>query len=278
MRRVAPLVFVAAIGAVALYDGIRGRADDPLAHRLGAAGVTGTLYVSDPACRLIAVRLPALSEVSAPRVRACRFAISPSYAGRSSWYPWRSPGALAARSSPDGAVDVAPTIGDPVRFIRGHAPAWRPDGDFTYLRAGEVVRFPPHGRAETGVAQASIESALGVGPSALSWDGSGRAVIAGGRSVAVFADGASAAIAALDRPVTDVQAARDGRIAAVGGGSVVILDARLRTVRRLTGDAAAWSPDGRWLAVVERGTVTLVEASGPRSISLPLAARAVAWR
>jgi hypothetical protein len=80
-----------------------------------------------------------------------------------------------------------------------------------------------------------------------------------------------------------VTSRRDGRALIVeraDGRAVVLLDRRLRVLATRDARAAAWSPDGRKLALATGDHVLFVDASSGRSVAPPLEldAVALAWR
>ena len=137
------------IGVLASVDAFRGGAEGPRrepaapqesttttteraptpAETLSAAGVTGTLYFTlsvDEGCVLHTLVLPGLDDGGAFLLDRCEFDVSPQ-------------GNIVTGSScPGGVVEVGPAGGAAQR-LRGCAPAWRPDGELTFIRGGDVV-------------------------------------------------------------------------------------------------------------------------------------------
>ncbi|HEV8686677.1 MAG TPA: hypothetical protein VGQ84_05335 [Gaiellaceae bacterium] len=285
MARLANLllvVFLAAIAVAGLADALR---------KDGHHGLRGTLYYANAQCRLAAVSLPTLAAVAAPALHACDFAVSPAGSRASSWSIWGGGEPLVASCVGNGVqIDSArgPTLG----LIGGCAPAWGPQGELTFVRQGNVVAFPLHGRARVVLPRDWLRRALGLGPEAeavsAAWTGPrGLAVVVrAGAADDVVALFAGTRLVASARP-----GGRLGRVTSRGDGgallveradhgAVVLLDSRLRLLATRNARAAAWSPDGRRLAVATGDRVLVVDASSGRSVAPPLEldAVALAWR
>ena len=137
------------IGVLASVDAFRGGADRPRpepaappesttttteraptpAETLSAAGVTGTLYFTlsvDEGCVLHTRLLPGLDDGGAFLLDRCEFDVSPQG------------NIVTGAPCPGGVMEVGPASGVPDR-LRGCAPAWRPDGELTFIRDGDVV-------------------------------------------------------------------------------------------------------------------------------------------
>lgn len=273
--------FLAAIGVAALGDALRRDRHD---------GLRGTLYYADPQCRVGAVRLPTLVPVAAPALHSCDFAVSPKGSQASSWSLWRDEALLASCAGDGVQIDTA--RGPTLALIGGCAPAWGPRGELMFVRRGAVVAFPLHGRARVVLPRDWLRRALGLDPAAAAvsaaWAGSrGLAVVvrtgAADDVVALFA---GSRLVTSSRPggrLGRVTSRRDGRALIVeraGRREIVLLDGDLGVLATRTARAAAWSPDGRRLALARGSRVLVLDASGRRSIAPPLdlAAVALAWR
>jgi WD40-like Beta Propeller Repeat len=259
----------------------------PLAARLEDAGLRGTLLVTTTGCRLAEVPLPRLAPMRDRDVRACSPAVSPRRPAQSGWSIWRRPELLVAYCSGRG-IDVAAPGGPTVRFVRGCAPAWRPDGTLTYVRRGEATHFPRAGRAEVVLGRYELtrdfpgERRASVLELAWATDERAYAVLdldPGNRRVlAVYQRGRLAATRRVPPGARGLEVAANGRNALLvdpllvvpGGGAPLSLGGRA--------EGGSWSPDGRWVALARGDRVDLVETRGRRRISLPLVAHSVAWR
>jgi hypothetical protein len=99
------------------------------AEVLSASGVSGTLYFTlqaDEGCILHILRLPGLDDAGAFLLDTCEFDVSPQG------------NVVTGSACPGKVVEVRPVGGVPQR-LRGCAPAWRPDGELTLVRNGNVV-------------------------------------------------------------------------------------------------------------------------------------------
>lgn len=299
-------LFLAAIAAAAIADAVR-RDSEPAVHRraaatalprtqaavegLRAAGVRGTLYYADASCRIGAVRLPTLEPAAAPRLHACGFVVSPAGSEASSWSIWNRAEPLVA-SCRAGGVEIASPRGSVLALVGGCGPAWGPRGELTFIRRGDVVAFPLHGRARVVLARDWLRRALRlrrpVAAVSVAWAGRrGLAVVVRTRSaddiVALFA---GSRLVAHSRPgghLAGVTTRRDGRALIVeqpGRRGLVLLDAGLRVTDTRHARAAAWSPDGRRLAVAQGSRLLILDAGSRRLLAPPLRLEAVAlsWR
>jgi hypothetical protein len=115
-------------------------------RRLRAAGVTGTLFMTDEDCRLRALSLPTLRWVLDSNAQGvqCEFTVAPDsrrvvrFGGGTSWSP---DGRTSAVCDSNRVVLIGRT-GQEVGRERGYcAPAWRPDGTLTAAGLGTLVTF-----------------------------------------------------------------------------------------------------------------------------------------
>jgi hypothetical protein len=278
------VVFLAAVAAAGIVDALR--REPPPAH-----GLHGTLFYADPQCRVRGVRLPTLATVPAPRARTCDFAVSPAGSQASSWSIWGGAEPLVASCAHDG-VEIESPGGPALTFVGGCAPAWGPSGELTFVRHGDVVAFPLHGRARVVLPGEWLRRKLGLDGVAevvsAAWTGSR------GLAVVIRTDDTDDLVALFDgtRPVAGarpggrlgrVTARADGRALIVGrenGRGVVLLDGRLRVRSRRDVRAAAWSPDGSRLALATAAHVLVFDTATGRRVTEPLRLNAVAlaWR
>ncbi len=106
-------------------------AEDDLSGRLAEAGVAGLLYLAgrdEEGCELWIVRLPSAVLESGFRIPSCRFAVSPE-------------GVIATGSECSGTQLGAlwTATGVLLEQFAGCAPAWKPSGELTFVRAGNVM-------------------------------------------------------------------------------------------------------------------------------------------
>ena len=284
-----------------------------IASRLRQEEIAGRLVYTDERCELRAVRLPELDDAGPLRSRdvGCSFSLSPD--GRRI----ASPGAAWSPDSRRLAIcrgsEVFVTVGseraDSAVRHAGCVPAWRPDGVLTLVRDGELVEAG--GRRV--VPRAAIQSAARAHPFApdppqlrIDYDIADVAWLTA-RRVAVLLSIVFTSAGREFEPQTHLALFDGARV--VGSESAVgltwtridaansavalrpgwLVDGRARRLYPLVGtglagaDAVAVSPDGLWVAIGLRGRVTLLSiralrAGRFRSVSLPFAARDLAWR
>ena len=279
-----------------------------IANRLRQEGIRGRLLYTDESCGLRSIALPDLEPAPTPGVRGlgCGFSASPDgtrvATPGAAWSPDSRRVAVCRGSAV--VVSVATERAPEIERHEGCRPAWRPDGVLTLVRDGEVV----NAGGRRVVTATAIEAAVRRNPVApdasdtpidyevvdLAWLTSRRVALLleigflAGTHVVFFEDardvGRQGGVA---EDGTRLDASRDGGFVAVRPG--VLLDAEGRRLYPLPGlgtrgaDAVAVSPDGLWVAVGLRGRVTLLSipalrAGRIRSVTLPFAARDVAWR
>jgi hypothetical protein len=303
MRRWATWLLVgglAALGAVAVADALRGspksESQAPTIsvaliprNEPAASAISGVLYYSsaNDGCRLDGIRLPDLESTPAPEIRSCRFSMSPN--GRTALpgdEAWSPDGQFFARQRGELLELVSTTSGGAARFP-GHAPAFKPDGTFTYVRGNTVVEcrsselIPPCGKS---VAR------FGGGPVLeLAWLSNERMAVITKPSewvLTIRERSLRTSTLGFGRPLTDLQVSPRGSFVAVraeGRGGLLVL--------RPNGLAAGlppftnprsitWSPDERWTAIATARSVFVfrTNASEARIRRLPIVARGLAWR
>ena len=277
----------------------------------------GVLYFSAPQddCRLHAVELPRLASAPPPKLRSCKFSLS---ADGSAAVPgdavWSPGGKLYAREAA-GTIELgSPSSRGPLR-LPGRAPAFMPDGTFTYVRGeAEVVRWigdcPPRTRIFTLpgdnatarcrlplVAERDLRRLLPDDPgdpvaiNDLAWLEAGRLAIVveldrGTSEVTAIIEPSGRATVAQRYPGTGhrIEASPQGAFYALWRGTTLlgVGDARgeaivLPPVGSVR--AVAWSPDDRWAAVATEFSVFVFRASEADAVRrLPILARDLAWR
>jgi hypothetical protein len=304
MRRWATWLLVgglAALSAVAVADALRGepttrKADSPTIsvaliprNEPAASAISGVLYYSaeNDECRLNGIRLPGLENAPPPKLRSCRFSISPTGANAlPGSAAWSRDGRFFAREM--GAVvefnSIATESG--VR-LRGHAPAFKPDGTFTYARGNDIVECPreePISPCRKVVARFGDWSVL-----ELAWLTNSRMAVIARPSdyVLVIREGRlRVSVPGWGRPVTDLEASPQGSFVAVrarGREGLIVFGADGRTVSLppfADTHSITWSPDERWTAVATRRSVFIFRTNTgeARVRRLPIVARELAWR
>jgi hypothetical protein len=279
-----------------------------LSSRLEAAGARGLLYVGAEEggeCVLRAVRLPSLVVESTFEVTDCRFAVAPD-------------GAVASGSDCSGTSALATFDGAVVDLFDGCAPAWKPDGELTFVRDGEVMTVPRSctrsidACAEVALSRKDIRAAfveLGRDPPSrevvreIAWLDDTRLGAVVRRTVGSGGDRRTLDFVVVfegraflgplefgNRRLSDLTVNRPARRFFAAGDliqGVFELDDRGRYVETLTVpqgipevSAVAFSPDGTWGAVAGRETVVVFRAGDPpgRAFQLPFEAESLAWR
>jgi hypothetical protein len=284
-----------------------------IADRLRHEGIGGRLLYTDDSCTLRAVSLPDLESAATPGVRAlgCSFSASPdgerAAAPGAAWSPDSRRVALCRASAV--VVSVASERAPAVERHDGCTPAWRPDGVLTFVRESEVVdvsgsRIVTSRAIEVAARRHLIapdppELAISYEIVDVAWLSARRLALllrltftSAGREfdpemqVAIFEDGG---VVGTEDGLGDTWTRLDGRNGLVAVRPGVLIDARGRRLYPVPGtgiggaNAVAVAPDGRWVAVGLRGRVTLLSipalrAGRFRSVSLPFAARDLAWR
>lgn len=287
------------LGVVAAVDALRG--DDREPERVGAvattspaadlrrAGVTGLLYFSvrsEGGCRLRALALPGLQDAASFDLEWCRFDISPE-------------GTVASGppcGGRGGDVDVFGTPEEPPATFAGCAPAWKLNGDLTFIRHGDVVT--PTDVLVRDVARFA-RHALSAGRlfvAQLAWLTDTRLAVAVSTQlrpivVVVVEEGRAVSEPFLVNALARLQVRRSTQEILVGGGGagIEVFDRRgnfLSATRFPFGSiaAVAFSPDERWFALARPGNVCIYPEIEPPPrerfpvACLPFDAVDLAWR
>jgi hypothetical protein len=144
---------LAALGAVAAADALRGGETRvvaperpgqrrPSAPEETATGPNGVLYYSNAAggCRLVGVSLPELGNAPPPTLRSCQFSLSPDgLTALPGGLTWSTRGLYARKR--DGRIELGSPASSRTLAVRGRAPAFKPDGTFTYARGEAVIAW-----------------------------------------------------------------------------------------------------------------------------------------
>lgn len=266
---------------------------DELERRLRAAGVAGTLFVTDADCRLRALSLPALNWLldSGSEGDECEFTVAPDsrhvvrFGGGVAWSP---NGRTSASCGGDSAV-VHGRTGQELYEVVGYcAPAWKPDGTFTLARGGTLVVFRPPCKEGQRVcehvllSEADLAPVLRRGSTALRslqapvirqaiWLSRGRvALVIRARDrtqpgstfdlLAIFDGRRLVGEPLVNLRFDELVASPSRRYLAVHGSSsrgLSFVDADGSLLARnplASGHHAVWSPDERWTAVATGGS------------------------
>jgi hypothetical protein len=331
---------LAALVAVALVDALRDSAEpkppaetgsapgrarapwledaDALAARLRRNRVTGTLYLSADRCldgtprRLRALSLPELELSDGPLSQTCSFTVSAdgaAAAGREAVWSPQDP-LFAAATGPNGLALIDP--GQPGQLeLEGSAPAFKPDGTFTYLSDGDLVEWtsdcaaakevvPPSSPGpdfgpvclRTVVTAAELASALPPhvmlrSVEALAWPSDSlltTVLEAGDRMWLAAFENSTLVRQAVPyvRGAETVRADPSGTyVGILANGSVEVYDRDGGIPWGSPQETLAfdWSPGGAWLAYATPDTVYLVRtADWATMFRFTVATEALAWR
>jgi hypothetical protein len=155
-----------ALGSVAVADALRGGGEREVVNwnprsipspavttvplEPASPALSGALYYSDVTddCRLSGLTLPDLrnpafdpSTGAPPKLRSCRFSLS--HNGQAAFpddAEWSPQGGMYARED-DNMIELGSSASQQALHFPGSAPAFKPDGTFTYVRENEVVEW-----------------------------------------------------------------------------------------------------------------------------------------
>jgi hypothetical protein len=324
---------LAALGAVAAADALRGGGTEVVRrprstatvaliprNEPAASAMSGILYYSNSEddCRLDGLSLPDLGNAPPPKLRSCRFSISPDgQTGLPGEAEWSPQGGMYAREADDMIELGSPGSRQTLHFP-GRAPAFKPDGTFTYVRGKEVVEwttscprgsrlFTLPGDNATARCRRVVLSTADLRRALISADATGPLIpkdlawLSNTRLVTIVGD---AGISGYREHLSVIE---DGRVVGVtisefGEGLRVETSPHgnfftawygdsLVTIRDRNGDlitfppltrvvAVTWSLDERWTAAATENSVFVFRTNEgeARVRRLPIEARDLAWR
>jgi hypothetical protein len=322
-----------ALGSVAVADALRGdgtkvvpRPRTPATVALitrnerAASGLSGVLYYSNAEddCRLDGLSLPDLGNAPSPKLRSCRFSLSRD--GQAAFpddAEWSPQGGMYARED-DNMIELGSSASQQALHFLGSAPAFKPDGTFTYVRENEVVEwttscprgsrlFTLPGDNATARCRRVVLSTGDLRRARIGGEGSGPLIpkdlawLSDTRLVTVVGD------AGISGSREHLSVIDDGRVVGAtisefGGGMRVEASPHgnfftawygdsLVTIRDRNGDlvtfptiprvrALTWAPDERWTAVATEHSVFVFRTNTSEASvrRLPIMAYELAWR
>jgi hypothetical protein len=322
-----------ALGSVAVADALRGdrtkvvpRPRTPATVALitrnepAASGLSGVLYYSNAEddCRLDGLSLPDLGNAPPPKLRSCRFSLSRD--GQAAFpddAEWSPQGGMYARED-DNMIELGSSASHQALHFPGSAPAFKPDGTFTYVRENEVVEwttscprgsrlFTLPGDNATARCRRVVLSTGDLRRARIGGEGSGPLIpkdlawLSDTRLVTVVGD---AGISGHREHLSVIDSGRvvGATISEFGEGMRVEASPHgnfftawygdsLVTIRDRNGDlvtfptiprvrALTWSPDERWTAVATEHSVFVFRTNTSEAIvrRLPIMAYDLAWR
>jgi hypothetical protein len=322
-----------ALGSVAVADALRGdrtkvvpRPRTPATVALitrnepAASGLSGVLYYSNAEddCRLDGLSLPDLGNAPPPKLRSCRFSLSRD--GQAAFpddAEWSPQGGMYARED-DNMIELGSSASHQALHFPGSAPAFKPDGTFTYVRENEVVEwttscprgsrlFTLPGDNATARCRRVVLSTGDLRRARIGGEGSGPLIpkdlawLSDTRLVTVVGD---AGISGHREHLSVIDSGRVGgaTISEFGEGMRVEASPHgnfftawygdsLVTIRDRNGDlvtfptiprvrALTWSPDERWTAVATEHSVFVFRTNTSEASvrRLPIMAYDLAWR
>lgn len=279
---------------VAGEPAIEGR--EALEPRLRAAGLVGTLFITDENCRLRALSLPGLKWLldSGAGADECEFTVAPDsrhvvrFGGGVAW----SPNGRTSASCGRNTALVYGRTGQQLYEVVGYcAPAWKPDGTFTLARGGTLVVFRPPWEERQRVCEHVILSKTDLAPALRAGSNPFRSLYAPVIRQAIWLTNSRVALVIRARvraqpgsqfdllaiferrrlvaePLVnsrfdELAVSPSRRNLAVHGSAfrgLSFLDADGRLLARnplASGHHVAWSPDDRWTVVATGGSTYL---------------------
>jgi hypothetical protein len=290
---------LAALASVAVADALRGPPEklDTSAptfsvaliprNEPAASVISGVIYYSEDirSCPLRGVRLPDLKVAPSPKLRACRFSISPN--GRLASpgdVRWSSLGDVYARNE-GRLIELGSTRSQRVVHFAGDAPAFKPDGSFTYVSGAKVVQCPAG--EITSVCEKTVARFPGRRVLSLVWLSDTRLAAITKRShyaLEIREERLHVTVPGGRLPMRDLRVSPRGSFVSLRAASgLLVIDADGHPVALppfIDPRALTWSPDERWSAVATTHSIFVFRTEAPeaRIRRLPIVARDLTWR
>jgi hypothetical protein len=251
---------------------------------LGSIRATGRLFVTEPGCRLRALRLPDLQWEDEPdgEQAPCRFALDAADEAVAEVVSV-GPGGQLRATCRDGRLVVFGSQGPTADIPDACAPAWMPDGTLTFVRAGELWRGTVEPRRLITRAELRVMFGRDAALEEVAWFDDQRiwAVVRVGASDAI-------ALMTLSRLVFSptftapriegLQVSSTGMVAARTDSGIVFFDGGGRRALSFPGaKAVTWAPGNLVAAVATPGQVLFVAPVSREVVPLPLAVEDLEW-
>jgi hypothetical protein len=251
---------------------------------LGGVRATGRLFVTEPGCRLRALRLPDLEWEDEPagEPAPCRFGLDAADEAIAEAFSV-APGGQLRATCRDGRLAVFGSQGPTADIPDACAPSWMPDGTLTFIRAGELwqgTREPRRliSRAELR-AMFGREAAL----EEVAWFDDQRvwAVVRVGSSDSIALMTVSRLVFSPTFTATRIEGLRvssTGMVAARTDRGIVFFDGGGRRALSFPGaKAVTWAPGNLVAAVATPRQILLVAPVSREVVPLPLAVEDLEW-
>jgi hypothetical protein len=251
---------------------------------LGGVRATGRLFVTEPGCRLRALRLPDLQWEDEPdgEPTPCRFALDAADEAVAEAISV-APGGQLRATCRDDRLAVFGSQGPTADIPDACAPAWMPDGTLTFVRAGELWRGTVEPRRL--VTRAELRAMFGrdAALEEVAWFDDRRlwAVVRVGSSDAIALMTVSRLVYSptFTAPhIEGLQVSSTGMVAARTESGIVFFDSGGRRALSFPGaKAATWAPGNLVAAVAAPRQILLVAPVSREVVPLPLAVEDLEW-
>jgi hypothetical protein len=251
---------------------------------LAGVRATGRLFVTEPGCRLRALRLPDLMWEDEPDGEPvpCRFTLDSTDEALAEAIAV-APGGQLRAACRDGHLAVFGSQGPTADIPDACAPAWMPDGTLTFVRAGELWRGTREPRRL--ISRAELRSMFGreAALEEVAWFDDQRiwAVVRVGSSDAIAAMTMSRLVYSptFTAPrIEGLQVSSTGMVAARTDRGIVFFDNGGRRALTFPGaQAMTWAPDNLVAAVATAREILLVAPVSREVVPLPLAVADLEW-
>jgi hypothetical protein len=251
---------------------------------LGGVRATGRLFVTEPGCRLRALRLPDLQWEDEPdgEPTPCRFSLDAADEALAEAISV-APGGQLRATCRDGRLAVFGSQGSTADIPDACAPAWMPDGTLTFVRAGELWRGTVEPRRL--ISRAELRDMFGrdAALEEVAWFDDERlwAVVRVGSSDAIAAMTVSRLVYSptfTASRISGLQVSSTGMVAARTDSGIVFFDNGGRRALSFPGaKAVTWAPGNLVAAVAAPRQILLVAPVSREVVALPLAVEDLEW-